>query len=54
MSLNLRRRHLNESQRAMLVAQLKERLAAEGRANWRKRQAVDKAALLMNISKLYI
>ncbi len=43
-SLNLRRRHLNESQRAMLAAQLKETAA-----NW-PRKAAEKTALLLNVS----
>ena len=64
-SLNLRRRRLNESQRAMLAARLKETLAEEaaGRrgtrtdlgANWPRSpfgKSADKAAALMNVSPL--
>ena len=62
-SLNLRQRHLNESQRAMLAARLKEKLAEEAAqrrgsrtdlpANWQGSEfgeAAEKAAHLMNVS----
>jgi hypothetical protein len=49
-SLNLRRRHLNESQRALLAAQLREQMVSGPLANLPKTQATEKAALLMSIS----
>lgn len=59
-SLNLRRRHLNESQRAMLAARLREKLAKEKRkqkipkgistANLRSGTSAECAAALLNVS----
>ena len=59
-SLNLRRRHLNESQRAMLAARLKEKLAEEvgnqlipkgiSSANLRSGKSAEQAAALLNVS----
>ena len=49
-SLNLRRRHRNESQRALLAAHLREKLAAGSLANLPKTQPTEKAVLLMRIS----
>ncbi len=50
-SQNLRRRHLNESQRAMLAAQIKDKLAG---TNWSPGKVADKAALLMNVSPMSV
>ena len=59
-TLNLCRRHLNESQRAMLVARLKEKLVDETRkllrtnriasANLRSGKSAEQAVALLNIS----
>ena len=49
-SLNLRRRHLNESQRALLAAQIKERMAEEAGANWHYQELIENTGRLFNIS----
>jgi len=50
-SLNLKRRHLNESQRAMLAAKLRERQGLfDSRTNWSSGNSADQTAALLNVS----
>jgi len=54
-SLNLKRRHLNESQRAMLAAKLRERQGLfDQRTNWSSGNSADQTAALLNVSPMSV